>query len=169
MESETQRQNGRRDGKDFVLALVVVILSVSVAVSGWIIISALDKLDSDPFEEERQYDVTGTMVLDGTDIPCSGSIASHYSSESEAYRVFTYHVSYGDGSTVRETRFSLMFDSEKNPVEDMYVHQGSEDGYEVWSGSDHGVDSTYYLNKDNIVERIVFDVSGDHLEATIRK
>jgi hypothetical protein len=169
MESDQPHQVRYSDSKNIALAVVVVVLSLAVALSGWLIISALDQIYSDPFEEEREYDVSGTMVVDGVVHDCTGSIKTHYASESEIYRIFTYHAFYSDGKVDREIKFSLMFDKEKNPVEDMYTYLGSEDGFDLWSGTDHGVDSVFYLDKDRIVDRIDFSVTGDQLVAMVKK
>jgi len=168
MASEQQRPVRSFGDRNIPLALVVVILSVSVAVSGWIIITALDQLNSDPFEEERVYDIVGTMMVDGAELSCTGDITSHYSSETDEFRIFTYHATYGSGDVRREASFSLMFDSDKRPSADLYEPIGTEGDYELWYGEDRGVKSIYYLDKDNLVDRIDFEVSDDHLRAVVR-
>ncbi len=160
-----QRQVRSSGSRNVSLAVVVVFLSISVALSGWIIISALDKLYGDPFEEERTYDLEGTMAIDGTAVVCYGTVTSHYSSESSLYRVFTYHASYSSGDVSRNAKFSIMFDSDKCPLADMYTHLGTEGDYDLWSGSDHGADVIFYLDKDSIVCRMDIDISDDHLKA----
>jgi|GEM_PF-2082619 len=152
--------------KNILLAAVVVILAISIAVSGWILLSAMDKIDPDPFIEERAYLVQGTMLIDGQEKECTGNITARYSSDTETYEIFTYTASYGDGNIVRTAKFSLMFDSQRVPC-DLYTHIGQIGGYEVWKGTDMGVDALFFLNVDDIVQKIEFTNGSDKLIATL--
>lgn len=92
-----------RKQKLVLMAAVVVLLGMGVAISGWIIISALNNMgDEDPFTLEREYDVTGVYTLDGADHACTGKITTLYSSETSSYCVFMYDLSYGNIQVAKE-------------------------------------------------------------------
>lgn len=153
-----------KERKNVVLAIVVVVLAMSVALSGWLIVSALNQLYADPFEQEREYAVTGTMLVDGIEVDCTGKVTTHYSSESELYRVFTYHATCSADGVQRILKFSLLFDSDKHPA-DLYEYLGHKGDYDLWKGTDNGVESIYYLDSDSIVHAIDFAHAGDRLHA----
>jgi len=157
-----------RKQKNVLMAAVVVLLGMGFAISGWIVISALNNMaDEDPFTLEREYDVTGIYTLDGADHSCTGDITTSYSSETSSYCVFTYHLSYGDNDNTYKDTFSLMFDSDRNPTK-LFTSLGDKDGYSLWKGTDNGVDVIYYLDSDKIVQKMDIDDGRGVLTAVLR-
>jgi len=152
--------------KNILLAVVVVVLAISIAASGWILLSAMAKIDPDPFIEEREYLAQGTMLIDGQKNDCTGIVTTRYSSDTRTYEIFTYTATYGDGDNVRTAKFSLMFDSQRTPC-DLYTYIGPIGGYEVWKGTDMGVDALFFLDADNIVQKIEFSNDSDELIASL--
>lgn len=71
-----------RKQKKLLLSAVVVLLAMGMAVSGRLIVSALQNMqDEDAFSMERIYDAFGTITEDGVSVPCSGKIMLKFSSE----------------------------------------------------------------------------------------
>ncbi len=152
--------------KTIMLSLVVVLLAMGVAVSGWIIVSALEKMsDADPFCVEREYDVAGIYLVDGSEKDCTGYATTKFSSETEAFSVMTYHVSYGSESDQRSISFSIMFDGDRVPVSS-FKYLGEEGGYSLWEGDDRGVHSVYSLDDKSVVHHVLASYQGDELSLT---
>ncbi len=157
-----------RKQKLVLMAAVVVLLGMGVAISGWIIISALNNIgDEDPFTLEREYDVTGICTLDGADHACTGEIVTSYSSETSAYCVFMYDLSYGYNSNTYKDTFSLMFDSDRNPTK-LFTYLGDKGGYSLWKGTDNGVDVIYYFDSGKTVQKMDIDDGRATLAAVLK-
>jgi len=158
-----------RKQKTILMAAVVVLLGMGCAISGWIIISALNNMgDDDPFTIEREYDVTGVYTLDGVEHSCTGGITTDYSSETSSYCVFTYNLSYGDATNSYKESFSLMFDSDRVPTH-LFTSLGEKDGYSLWKGTDKGVNVIYYLDSDKIVQKMDIDDGRGVLTAAMKE
>ena len=161
----TDERNSR---KNVVLALVVVLLSLSVAISGYVVVTMFNELaDDDPFLVERDYEVKGIMVVSGSDHTCTGKINTVYSSDTTLYSVFTYFLKYGDGVNERNAKFSLMFDDSRNPVSSLYSHIGDENDIELWKVIDNGVTTVYHINKEKIVVKMDIENNDDKMIANL--
>ncbi|MCQ2069647.1 MAG: hypothetical protein MJZ68_00755 [archaeon] len=151
------------------MALVVVLLAFSVAISGFLIIKTIDGITGgDPFEKDRHYAVEGTMSVDGSDIPCTGYSDSRYVSETEAFSVFTFKTYYGNGYS-GYIKSQLMFDIDRIPVSSIYTYVGEEDGNQLWCSEKDGMKTVYALDKDKVV--VSFHITSDEcdLVATLVK
>lgn len=155
--------------RNFMMALVVVLLAFSVAISGYLVIKTIDGITGgDPFEKDRHYTVEGTMSVDGTNVPCTGYSDSRYVSETDLFAVFTFKTYYGnDGSGYIKSQ--LMFDIDRVPVSHIYTYVGEEDGNQLWCHEEGGIKTVYTLDKDKVV--VSFRISSDScdLVATLVK
>jgi len=159
-----------RKQKKLLLSAVVVLLAMGMAVSGWLIMSALQNMqDDDPFSMERIYDADGTITEDGKDVPCSGKITSKFSSETMIASVMTYKVRVSTSShSIDEFSYSIMFDSDRIPT-DRFSYLGKEGEYDKWKGTDKGVDVVYYLDSDSVVHQMDIEYDSMKLHAVMEQ
>ncbi|MBQ7978501.1 MAG: hypothetical protein IJ248_01945 [Candidatus Methanomethylophilaceae archaeon] len=167
-ESEMYELTIAKKQKKLLLSLVEVLLAMGVAISGWLIVMAVQNMqDQDPFIMDREYDVTGTMIVEDREVPYTGIITTRYSSETSEFSVKTYHVKYGSTIFDRTFKYSLMFDADRVPTS-RFTHIGSEGGYELWKGTDGGADVVYYLDDKSIVHHMEIEYEGSKLSAEMR-
>lgn len=150
------------------VSLIAVLLAMAMAISGFLIYTALANMqDDDPFVAERQYDVSGYCTEGGREVICFGSATTKCASENAEFSTKTFHVKYGPEKADRSFSFSIMFDSDRVPT-DLFTYMGTEDGYELWKGSDKGVDALYYIDKDSLIDRVDMEFEDAVLTALAR-
>lgn len=138
--------------KNVLLAAVIVLMATASVVSGWLVISALNGPgNQDPFVQERDYTVIGTLDSVG----CTGTAHSYYSSETSAYSVFSIDVKCTAGSVSKTIRVEIMFDENKIPA-DPFEKIGESEGSEQWRGPDG---TLYTLDGNKIITKV--DVAKD--------
>lgn len=138
--------------KNVLLAAVIVLMATASVVSGWLVINALNGPgNQDPFVQERDYTVIGTL----DSVECTGTAHSHYSSETSAYSVFSIDAKCTAGPVSKTVRVEIMFDENKVPIPP-FEKIGESEGSEQWRGPDGTV---FTLNVEKIITRV--DVSKD--------
>ena len=165
-ESEMYELTIGKGQKKMLLSAVVVLLAMGIAISGWLVVMALQNMqDADPFSQEREYDVTGTILEDGKLVSCTGKITTKFSEETAIASVMTYHVKV---STVQGTSepfsYSIMFDENKVPT-NHFTYLGKEGDYDKWKGTDKGVNTIYYLDSESVVHLMDIEYDGTELHA----
>ena len=151
------------------VSVVVVMLAMAMAISGFLIYTALANMqDDDPFVENRQYDITGFYTEDGNEIPCTGTATTKYASENAEYSTKTFHVKYGVSTYDSSFDFSIMFDSQKIPT-DRFVCIGMDGKYQLWKGNDKGVDALYYIDENSLIDRVDMKYEGAALTAMVKE
>ena len=165
-ESEMYELTIGKQQKKLLLSAVVVLLAMGVAFSGWLILSALQNMqDDDPFSMEREYTVTGTVLEDGREVPCTGKITTKFSSETSIASVMTYHANIRSSSGFEDSfSYSLMFGEDRKP-NSLFTYLGKEGDYDKWEGTDKGVDVIYFLDKDSVVHHMGISFDGANLSA----
>jgi hypothetical protein len=169
MEQETETVHVHPMGrqKTVVMAVAVVILSMSVAISGWIVISMYNEIQGDdPFTTDKTYALVGTMLIDGGSVSCTGNMTSEFSSDTDLYFVFTYTADYGTPGDMREVVLRVMFESDKTPS-DLYEDLGVAAGLHQWKGEYNGISFIISVDDSSIVRSMAFSYNEDRLEATI--
>ncbi len=141
------------------MALVILLLALGSAASGWIILKAMEMQQGvDPFEAEREYDVTGTYS--GEEV--TGTVTGKYISESDALSLKMYDVYYASGTY---TRVEILFDSSRAPLSDKYTNEGADGDCTLWSyTNDDGFACTFKVDSKSVVQG--FTVAGGDLELT---
>ena len=159
-----------RKQKKLLLSAVVVLLAMGMAVSGWLIVSALQNMqDEDAFSMERIYDAFGTITEDGVSVPCSGKILSKFSSEKVVASVMTYKANNSTSvHPIDQFSYSIMFDSERIPT-DRFSYFGKEGDYDKWKGTDKGVDVIYYLDSESVVHQMDIEYENMRLYAVMNQ
>ena len=157
---------GKGQKNKVLLSAVVVLLAMGLAISGWLIIMALNNMqDDDPFSMEREYDVSGFILEDMKEVSCTGKITTHFSQETLIASVMTYHVKV---STVQGTSesfsYSIMFDENKVPT-NHFTYLGKDGDYDKWKGTDKGVNTIYYLDSESVVHLMDIEYDGAELHA----
>jgi len=165
-ESEMYELTIGKQQKKLLLSAVVVLLAMGMAISGWLIVSMLQNMqDDDPFSMEREYTVTGTIIEDGKEVPCTGKITTKFSSETSIASVMTYHVNVRTSSGFEDSfSYSLMFGEDRKPTS-LFTYLGKEGDYEKWKGTDKGIDVIYFLDKDSVVHHMDISRDGSDLSA----
>ena len=164
---ESQMTNSTPGRYNFALAAVIVLLSVAVAVSGWLIVSALEKVEGkDPFEASHTYDVSGSITVDAVSYDCTGSASSESISETTTFTVVQISVNYQCSLKNGHVLAEIMFDSDRNPTS-QFTHVGDEDELSVWSTVVDDRTFLFFLNEKSVVEKLHVDSAELHLVAEI--
>jgi hypothetical protein len=132
------------------LALLVVVLAVMFAVSGFTIISIMEKLGPGIPYMNMEYTVSGTCAVDSQPFEFTGEGESEYVSETEEFRtfVFTFRQTSPEGDF--KTTAKLICDAEGVPA-DLYAPEGESDGIGYWSSDEGGTHYRFGIKGDLVV------------------
>ena len=132
------------------LALLVVVLAIMFAVSGFTVISILEKLDPGSPYKDMEYTVSGTYTVDSRQYAFTGEGESEYVSETEEFRtfVFTFRQTSPEGDFKATAK--LICDADGVPT-DLYTPDGESEGIAYWTSDEDGIHYRYGIKGDLVV------------------
>ena len=143
-----------KDEKTVLTAFLVVILAVSMAVGGFLMIEYMQKFgETDPLKAPHTYAGEGYVIVDGSVVQCTGDGSSRYVSETEGDLTYRFELRYtsqsgysGSASTV------LLCGSDGVPVPEFYSRTGVEG---QWEYHDGGCTFLFTMSENHIVTELV--------------
>lgn len=127
-----------------VVVLVIVMMAGTLTMFAFSLV--LDDSDEDPYEQPREYTVSGT--IDGVEYTGTGLCT--YAEESTLYYTyyFTLTLEAADGSS-ESWSFGAIFESDALPADDLYDYVGegeyAGESVSVWYVLDYGTGYTIYV------------------------
>jgi hypothetical protein len=133
------------------LAFFIVAIAVMFAVSGFAVVSLMEKLDSEnaPYKDMR-YTVAGTRTVDAQTYDFTGEGESDYRSETDNYRTFVFSFRQTSPEGDLTAKAELVCDSRGVPI-DLYVHEGGSGSVDYWTFDSDGTHYRYGIEGDLVV------------------
>jgi len=135
------------------LAVVVVILSMGVALMGYMMLSLTDDGD-DP-----EYSLSDTAVFNGTETACSGTVGYKNYNESDWEDLIGFTLKASCGDDLVDDEYVIIINAESKVPESGYTQIGTDGDLGIWTVSDTSTSSedgtaTYWVDSDGTVAKM---------------
>ena len=152
-------------GRTVILATVIVILSVAMSGTGYLLFQILDDAyGEDEYKQSHNYSVDGTIMDGEAPISCHGTGVSRYASDTQIYRTYQFelHVSYGTDS--KELRFGFICGEDGMLLSDSYNHIGDSGDCTIWERFEKGIRYTFHVGESSTVK--ILKISSETMSIT---
>ena len=140
------------DSKNTLVAAVVVILAMMMAVSGYMMVTLLDKMaGGNPYFHEDSYLVTGNYQ----GVAVQGNGESRYSAESDNLLIYDFYLDVKDGEgKSSQVHAVLLCTGEGSPTPDFKLISHNVDGTSTWVYQENGTSYEYRIGEKNLVHSL---------------